>query len=104
MKTGLKLLPETFLIAEDGNRQDKLIIFELLCEANTIYVDGTFQTLHLCFDPSTDFELAIKQASQLAFPNPQFQGCYYHFCQAITRKIQTIVDYQNDTLRSSILC
>ena len=49
----------------------------------------------------SDFQVAIKQAIQLTFPNAQFQGCYYHFCQAIMRKTQTLglqVQYQDDTL------
>ena len=42
---------EDFLMAEDGEGEDRLVIFatevniKLLCEAQTIYVDGTFQTL-----------------------------------------------------------
>ena len=41
---------EDFLMAEDGQGEDRLIMFatevniKLLCEAKTIYVDGTFQT------------------------------------------------------------
>ena len=41
---------EPFLIAEDEDGDDKLIVFgtdkniALSCEADTIYVDGTFQT------------------------------------------------------------
>ena len=41
---------EDFLMAEDGQEEDKVIVFatdaniKLLCEAQTIYVDGTFQT------------------------------------------------------------
>ena len=148
---------ESFLIAEDGDGDDKLIIFgtdkniELLCESDTIYVDGTFQTcpilfyqiftmhafkhgkqypliyaflpnkqrytyeramnlvrqkadvLQLTLNPQTvsDFEQPIKQAIQLTFPDAQFQGCYYHFCQAIMQKTHTLglqVQYQDDTL------
>ena len=47
-----------------------------------------------------DFELAIKQAIQLDFPTASFKGCYYHFCQALMRKIQEIglqIQYQNNT-------
>ena len=109
------------------------------CEADRMYVDGTFQTcprlfyqifschifkhgkqfpvvyaflpaksratyermftliqdkadsMQLNFSPETmvaDFELAIKQAIQLTFPTASFKGCYYHFCQALMRKIQ----------------
>ena len=41
---------EDFLMAKDGQGEDRLIMFatevniKLLCEAQTIYVDGTFQT------------------------------------------------------------
>ena len=45
--------------------------------------------LQLTLNPQTvvsDFKLAIKQAIQLTFPDAQFQGCYYHFCQAIMQK------------------
>ena len=47
-----------------------------------------------------DFELAIKQAVQLAFPTAEYKGCYFHFCQALMRKVQSLglqVQYQNDT-------
>ena len=42
---------EDFLMAEDGEGEDRLVIFatevnmKLLCEAQTIYVDGTFPNL-----------------------------------------------------------
>ena len=41
---------ESFLLAEDGSGDDKIVVFatdtniKILCEADTIYVDGTFQT------------------------------------------------------------
>ena len=60
--------------------------------------------LQLTLNPQTvvsDFELAIKQVIQLTFPDAQFQRCYYHFCQAIIQKTQTLglqVQYQDDTL------
>ena len=44
-----------------------------------------------------DFELAIQQPVLLTFPLANFQGCYYHFCQVLLRKVQTLglqVQYQ----------
>ena len=55
----------------------------------------------LDLDPATvlyDFELAIIQALALNFPNSRHQGCYYHFMQAIWRKVQALglaSDYSN---------
>ncbi len=37
-----------------------------------------------------DFELAIIQALALNFPNSRHQGCYYHFMQALWRKVQAL--------------
>ena len=62
------------------------------------------------FEPETviaDFELAIKQAIQLNCSTSTYQGCYYHFCQAIMRKIQEIglqIQYKQitDQLKSFI--
>ena len=55
----------------------------------------------LDLDPTTvlcDFEIAIIQAVSLNFPNSRHQGCYYHFMQAIWRKVQALglaSDYSN---------
>ena len=38
----------------------------------------------------TDFELALVQSIHISFPNASFRGCYYHFSQAIWRKVQSI--------------
>ena len=38
----------------------------------------------------TDFEIAIIQAIQLIFPSTTVKGCYFHFTQAINRKINTM--------------
>ena len=44
-------------------------------------------------DPSSvtvDFEIAAINAIQHAYPNAQISGCYFHFCQASFRKLQTL--------------
>ena len=38
----------------------------------------------------SDFELAIIQALALNFPNSQHRGCYFHYMQAIWRKVQAL--------------
>ncbi len=46
--------------------------------------------LSLSFDPLvivSDFELAMVQASTMSFQNSYHRGCYYHFMQAIWRKV-----------------
>ena len=58
--------------------------------------------LHIEFNPTTimsDFEFAIIQAVQLTFPLTTLKGCYFHFCQCLTRKVQTLrlqVQYINN--------
>ncbi|KRX11976.1 hypothetical protein T07_13449, partial [Trichinella nelsoni] len=34
-----------------------------------------------------DFETALIPAVQASFPGVQIQGCYFHFCQAVLRKV-----------------
>ena len=138
---------EPFLLAEDGDGDDKIIIFSTdaniryLSEADKIYVDGTFQTcprlfyqiitvhafinrkqfpLVYCLLPGksraiyqqtmeiiehkakelglelhpdevlTDFELATIKEIELAFPTTEVKGCFFHFAQALNRKISTL--------------
>ena len=38
----------------------------------------------------TDFELAIIQAIELAFPTTEVKGCFFHFAQAINQRISTL--------------
>ncbi len=38
----------------------------------------------------TDFEHALRQAIQLSFPGARVKGCYYHYTQALWRKVQTL--------------
>ena len=38
----------------------------------------------------TDFELAIIQAVELTFPTTEVKGCFYHFAQALNKKIATL--------------
>ncbi|KRX50747.1 hypothetical protein T05_16373 [Trichinella murrelli] len=46
--------------------------------------------LEVDLNPDTiicDFETALIPAIQGYFPNAQVQGCYFHFCQAVHRKV-----------------
>ena len=50
-------------------------------------------SLGITLDPDmlmSDFELALIQATALNFPNASHKGCYYHFKQAIWRKVQSL--------------
>ena len=50
-------------------------------------------SLGITLDPDklmSDFELALIQATALNFPNAFHKGCYYHFKQAICRKVQSL--------------
>lgn len=38
----------------------------------------------------SDFETALHAALQQDFPNTRHQGCYFHFVQAVWRKIQAL--------------
>ena len=38
----------------------------------------------------TDFELAIIQAVELTFPTTEVKGCFFHFAQALSRKISIL--------------
>ena len=147
---------EQFLMIEDGEGDDKIIIFSTsvnlrhLSKSKKIYVDGTFQTcpqlfyqiftLHsmtygkqfpfaYCLLPGksrtiylrafelikqkshelgyimnptaflTDFELAIIQAIELTFPTTEVNGCFFHFTQALNRKISKLglqIAYRED--------
>ena len=47
----------------------------------------------------TDFELATIQAIELAFPSTEVKGCFFHFAQALNRKISKLglqVAYRED--------
>ncbi len=55
----------------------------------------------------SDFEQAIMQAAKSVFPAVTIKGCYFHFCQAFLRKMQSLglqVEYQQDgELRSFVM-
>lgn len=35
----------------------------------------------------TDFEQALQKALRITFPEAKIRGCWFHFCQALRRKI-----------------
>ena len=54
----------------------------------------------------TDFELATIQGIELAFPTTEVKGCFFHFAQALNRKISTLglqVAYREDQAVSSFV-
>ncbi|KRX82926.1 hypothetical protein T06_6259 [Trichinella sp. T6] len=49
--------------------------------------------LELVLQPQTvicDFETALIPALQGTFPGVNIQGCYFHFCQAVLRKVTNL--------------
>lgn len=62
------------------------------------------ERLNLTLDPAkiqTDFELAAIRAVEREFPNAEIKGCYFHFCQALWRKVQDLgiaVRYREEPL------
>ena len=44
---------------------------------------GSFNPLHIM----SDFEVALRNALGQYFPTCQFSGCYFHFSDAVTRKV-----------------
>ena len=52
-----------------------------------------------------DFERGLISSIRLKFPTTHIRGCYFHFCQAVYRKVQTLglsQRYVND--ESSRVC
>ena len=48
----------------------------------------------------TDFELALVQALELAFPGACIHGCYFNFSQCLWRKVQRldlVEEYKEDS-------
>ncbi|KRY25186.1 hypothetical protein T03_12697, partial [Trichinella britovi] len=56
----------------------------------SIHVFKEAAALGVVLQPQTvicDFETALIPAVQASFPGVQIQGCYFHFCQAVLRKV-----------------
>lgn len=43
----------------------------------------------------TDYEIALRKALELVFPNAELKGCWFHYTQALTRKCQKIKKFRN---------
>ncbi|XP_067667517.1 uncharacterized protein [Haliotis asinina] len=109
--------PDCFMETSDGlpflcidNGDDyKIICFAtsdrltLLQEVDTLYMDGTFYCCPTLWGSDviqTDFEIAAINAIETVFPNCNIRGCYFHFTQALWRKVQTLgfnEAYQQDS-------
>ena len=52
--------------------------------------------LNLTFDPDiivTDFEIAVIEATKQHFPRARHVGCFFHFGQALWRKVQDVYSF-----------
>ena len=81
----MQVFPMLYALLPNKQRQSYNRAFSLLKDAA--------MTHGLTLDPATvlsDFELAIIQALALNFPNSRHRGCYFHYMQAIWRKVQAL--------------
>ena len=79
--------PMAYCLLPNKQRQTYNRVFMLLKDAALVKIPG------ISFDVEvvvSDFELAMVQASTMSFPNSYHRGCYYHFMQAIWRKVSHI--------------
>ena len=56
-------------------------------------LQAQLQQRGLVFNPTavmSDFEQAIIQATELSLPTTTHRGCFFHFGQAILRKVQKV--------------
>ena len=84
MKFGQQF-PLAYCLLPNKTRETYERVFELLKQKCA--------DLDIEFHPTSvmsDFELAIIQAIQLAFPQTIPKGCYFHFCQCLTRQVQAL--------------
>ena len=88
-----------FIIHSFSHGKQFLLVYFLLNKTQETYnmafllLKENCQNYRITLDPSevkTDFELALLQSIRISFPNASFRGCYYHFSQAIWRKVQSI--------------
>ena len=84
MKYG-KQIPFAYCLLPGKSRGIYLRAFELVKQKS--------RTLGCIMSPAeilTGFELAIIQEIELSFPSSQVNGCFFHFTQAVNRKISKL--------------
>ena len=80
-----KIIPLVFCLMNDKTRQSYQQIFRLLKD--------NANDRHIIWQPrniTTDFESSALKALANEFPAAELHGCFFHFCQAIYRKIQSL--------------
>ena len=90
-------IPSVYLLLTSKNAEIYLRAFNALKDLNT------------CLAPQkivTDFELAAINAFKATFPNVAIKGCFFHFAQAVWRKVQELglskAYRENDQLRKAV--
>ncbi|KRY25334.1 hypothetical protein T01_6361, partial [Trichinella spiralis] len=80
-----KLVPAVYCLCTGKDIATYGFIFQALIDkAAVLEVDLNRDTI-IC-----DFETALMPAIQDYFPNTRVQGCYFHFCQAVHRKVSEL--------------
>ena len=80
-----KLFPMVYFLLPNKTRETYNNDFLLLKQVSQNY---GFTLMPACV--KADYELPLVQSVQISFPSCAFKGCYYHFAQAIWRKVQNL--------------
>ena len=100
---GSKLLPAVFALCQHKNAATYSRIFAKLVEISAQKCIWLKPRKIVC-----DFEKALIKVASEAFPAAKVQGCYFHFCQAVYRKIQKLgladTYMKHDRFRTFVRC
>ncbi|RWS16627.1 uncharacterized protein B4U80_05757, partial [Leptotrombidium deliense] len=78
-KNGLEVVPAIYALLTDQTQQTYSRLLSALKEKEPALNPATVLT---------DFEIAAQNAFNSIFPNCMVRGCFFHFCQAVYRKIK----------------
>ena len=93
---GNKCLPLVFTLLANKTRQAYVGLLRCLKDAATTQEQIPPLQLQLF---TTDFEAGLAPAIHEEFPGVTHKGCFFHFCQAVLKKVQALglqAVYQND--------
>ena len=78
-----KSMPIGYIIMSGKTQADYTDIFKKIKEL--VEEDGTRWNL---VNVMLDFEIALRNSLKTVWPNVRLSGCWFHYCQAIWRKVQ----------------
>ena len=77
-----RVLPCVYAFLTSKDSDDYRLLFSCIKEA--------CEKLNIAINPKSiliDFEAAVQKAAKLEFPGIKVKGCFFHFCQAIYKKL-----------------